>query len=146
MIDHFNEKPRPEFDENQFEWFLPGPPKPVLLLSVSKEKGVYLNSKLRKCIPKQITVGIKEDGVEIILREMPEKGFQVLKNGRIKGPELTEIIESRGVSLPASYTVEEKDNLWFATLIPTKTAPSPSRKTPSKPRKKGLQDMISTKD
>lgn len=80
------------------------------------------------------------------MKERAENGFQVLKNGRIKAPELNEIIESRGVSLPASYTVEEKNNLWFATLIPTKTAPPPSRSTPKKPRKNGLQDMISKKE
>ncbi|WP_018751814.1 hypothetical protein [Paenibacillus sanguinis] len=145
MINYINEKQGPEFDESQFDWFLPGPPKPVLLLNVSKERGIYLNSKLCECVPKRITIAIKKDGVEILLKEMPEKGFQVLKNGKIKASELLEIIRRRGVSLPASYTVEEKENLWFAKLIPTIT-PLPSRKTPNKPRKNGLQDMISKKD
>lgn len=146
MSDHFNKNQ--EFDFNQFEWFLPSPPKPFFSIIVSNEKGFCLNSKLYEYIPKKLTVGISPDGRNIGLLENAENGYQVLKNGRIKGkgPELVRSIEARGISLPANYIVENKDDLWLATLVPAKPVPSIPRKTPKKPRKNGLRDMLPKKD
>ncbi|MGO4950519.1 MULTISPECIES: hypothetical protein [Paenibacillus] len=144
MSNHFNENQ--EFDIQKFEWFLPSPSKPVLSIVVSKDKGFCLNSKLCEYFSKEITVGISPDGKNIGLLEIPEKGYHVLKNGKIKGPELVHSIEIRGISLPANYIVEKKDDLWLATLVPTKPIPSTPRKTPKNPRKNGLRAMLPKKD
>ncbi|AIQ61972.1 hypothetical protein PSTEL_01370 [Paenibacillus stellifer] len=133
-------------DIQQLEWFLPGPPKPVFSINVSNEKGFCLNSKLYEFIPKQLTVGISSDGKIIGLLGIAEKGYQVLKNGKIKDHELIRQIEKRGISFPANYIVEKKDDIWFAALVPPKQVPLTPQKTPKKPRKNGLRNMLPKKD
>ena len=144
MIENFNGNQ--EFDLHQFEWFLPSPSKPVFSIIVSNEKGFCLNSKLYEFIPKQLTVGISSDGKNIGLLGIAEKGYHVLKNGKIKDLELIRSIEERGISFPANYIVEKKDDLWFATLVPPKQVPPTPVKTPKKPRKNGLRNMLPKKD
>ncbi|KAA9002387.1 hypothetical protein F4V43_13275 [Paenibacillus spiritus] len=143
MNDDFNRKEK--FDIYQLEWFLPSPSKPVFSISVSNEKGFCLNSKLYEFIPKQLTIGISSDGKNIGLLGIAEKGYHVLKNGKIKDLELVKVIEKRGISFPASYTVEKKDDLWFATLVPPKQVPLTPQNTPKKPRKSGLRNMLPNK-
>ncbi|GGF67032.1 hypothetical protein GCM10010912_10000 [Paenibacillus albidus] len=143
MSDHFNENQG--FDIHQFEWFLPSPPKPFFSIIVSNEKGFCLNSKLNEVIPKQLTIGISADGRSIGLLAIAEKGYQVLKNGKIKDPELVGLFETRGISLPASYRVEKIEEYWYAKLVPSKPEPLASRKTPKNPRKNGLRDMLPKK-
>ncbi|CQR51563.1 hypothetical protein [Paenibacillus riograndensis] len=144
MSDLFNENK--EFDIHELEWFLPSPPKPIFSIIVSNEKGFCLNSKLNEFIPKQLTVGISPDGKHIGLKTIAEKGYQVLKNGKIKDPELLHLIETRGISLPASYIVRKEEDLWLATLVPSKPVSPTPRKTPRNPRKNGLRDMLPKKD
>ncbi|MNV37890.1 hypothetical protein D3C71_1294240 [compost metagenome] len=144
MNNHFNENQ--EFDIQQFEWLLPSPPKPIFTIVVSDEKGFCLNSKLCEFIPRQLTIGISRDGKSIGLLEIEEKGYHVLKNGKIKGPELVRSLKTRGISLPANYIVDQKDDLWLATLVHTKPVSLTPRKTPKKPRKNGLRAMLPKKD
>ncbi len=76
------------------------------------------------------------------MAEVPEKGYRVPKNGMIKDPHLVQLIEKRGIRLPASYLVEKMDELWLATLVPSTPAPTTLRKTPKNPRKNGLRAML----
>lgn len=144
MSDDFNENQK--FDILQLEWFLPSPSKPVFSIIVSNEKGFCLNSKLYEFIPKQLTVGISSDGKNIGLLGIAEKGYHVLKNGKIKDLKLIKLIEERGISFPANYIVEKEDDLWVATLVPPKQVPLTPQKTPKKPRKNGLRNMLPKKD
>ncbi|GIP24372.1 hypothetical protein [Paenibacillus sp. J22TS3] len=144
MNDHFNENR--ELDIQHFEWFLPSPPKPVFTIVVSDEKGISLNSKLCEYIPRQLKIGISQDGKNLGLLEIEEKGYLVLKNGKIKGPELVRSLKTRGIPLPANYIVEQKDDLWLATFVNTNPVSLMPRKTPKKPRKNGLRTMLPKKE
>lgn len=42
-----------KIDLPQFEWFLPRPPKPVLYITISKEKTITFNKNLCENIPQK---------------------------------------------------------------------------------------------
>jgi len=129
-------------DFHQFEWYLPTPPEPLLLITISSENVICLNRKLCEYVPKQIQIGINMDGTRLGLAGISDKGYRVPKNGMIKDDRLVQRIKQRGVRLPARYLVEEKEGIWLGTLIPSTPAPPTIGKTPKKPRKQGLKAML----
>ncbi len=133
------------YSENEFDWFLPTPPKPVFSITISDEKSFNLNGKLSEKIPRYIKIGISSDGTKLGLLE-ETKGFRVPKNGVIKAWKLIDEIKTRGIFLPARYLVENIDGFWIATLVPPTPAPTTPKKTPNKPRKNGLKAMLPKKE
>jgi hypothetical protein len=129
---------------SEFEWFLPIPRRPILAITITNEKFINLNQKLCSQVAKYITIGISSDGKKIGLKEVAG-GYFVPKNGVIKDPRLVLQIKSRGVQLPANYLVEKADGCWIAILVPPEFSPTFPKKTPIRPRKTGLKDMLPTK-
>ncbi|MNW51344.1 hypothetical protein D3C74_288280 [compost metagenome] len=133
------------YSENEFDWFLPTPPKPVFLITISDEKSINLNGKLCESIPSKIRIGINIDGTKLGLLE-ETKGFRVPRNGRVKAGELIDQIKARGVRLPARYLAENINGIWIATLVPPTSLPTIPKKTPNKPRVNGLKTMLPKKE
>lgn len=134
-----------QIETHNFEWFLPSPPKPVLILTVFNDGVIRLNGKLCEEIPKTLKIGVDVDGKTLGLVECSEKGYRIPKNGRVKDINLVKAIEKRGVSLPAKYMVEKVNDLWVARIVP----PIPITKvgsTPKKPRRNGLKTMLPKRD
>ncbi|MFE4573345.1 hypothetical protein [Paenibacillus chitinolyticus] len=134
-----------EIELPQFEWFLPRPPKPVLSITISKEKTIIFNKSLCENIPQKIKIGVNSDGTRLGLIGFPEAGYRIPKNGIVRDEYLVHCIEERGVRLPVRYSVEKIDELWLATLIPSTPAPTAPRATPKKPRTNGLKAMLPKK-
>lgn len=127
--------------ESEFSWYLPTPPKPVLSITIPDEKSINLNGRLREIVPNRLKIGVNMDGTKLGLLE-EQKGFHIPKNGMIKAQDVIHDITLRGISLPARYIVENIDDLWVATLVPTIPAPTTPKKTPNKPRLNGLKAML----
>lgn len=133
-----------QIDVSHFEWFLPSPPRPVLALTVYSGGEICFNGKLCEYVPKQLRIGVNRDGKILGLAGCSEKGYRVPKNGRIKDPNLVKVIEKRGIVLPAKYIVENKNDIWIATII-TPTPLTTVGKTPKKPRQNSLKSMLPKK-
>lgn len=130
----------------KFDWFWPTPPKPTFSITVSDEKGVYINEKLCRNIPKKIKIGVAKDGTKIGIVEDSENGYRVPKNGNIKAWDVVQAIKARGVNLPARYLVEKIDGFCQASLTPKILPTTPPKKIPKKPRKNGLKTMLPKKE
>lgn len=130
---------------SDFDWFLPSPKEVVYSITIPNDTCFNLNQRLISQISKKITIGIyKSNPNTLCIKNEPDKGFSIPKSGTIKDKALINAIKSRGIQLPAHYSVKSKGEFWIASLNPPTIPPNPPKKIPHKPRSKGLNAILAS--
>lgn len=110
-------------DLSQFELLQP-PERSGMALNITESGKINLNPKfMEKINGDSLELRIHQDGTQILIAEK-NAGFKLLKSGTIKYSRIVEILEKKGVFLPAHYSVFRSDDLsiWIGTLENNKMA------------------------
>lgn len=95
----------------------------------------------------EFSLQVSPDGTKILIGTDPEHAMKVPRGGSMNMRPLAEKLIACGISIPVAYAMEqvEGENQWLGILkekeVPA-IPPASKMKTPSKPRKKGLNDML----
>lgn len=127
----------------EFTWFTPKA-KTGLSCTIPNQKTINLNPTLTGQLPAYISIGEKEGGKILAIRESDEStesAWKVPKSGSLKKSEWINWLISRGVRLPAKYSITRMDNGWLAVLEEQRPAEIMIKKPNRHPPKDGLQSI-----
>lgn len=128
---------------NEFDWFIPTPREAELTITIPNGNCLNFNAKLRVLLPSRITVGIsKKDGKTICVAESPTEGYSLPKSGTLKDKHLMTKIAEHGLNLPARFHMKKNGEQWIGNLVISSPVVPVITKTPKKPRKNGLDNLI----